>query len=116
MDADQLVDQGAQCPTRIGEVGAAMPLQHPAQRAGHQGLDVGRRHTDRTILGQPQRALIADIAEAIPGFRVGAGHSGSREPGQLPGGGAATSISHGFDRCRDDCTQFTDQVRGGQHS
>ena len=90
---DQCVDQRTRRGAQFARVAAAVPLQQPAQRAVLQGLQRRRRQGDGMSGAAPQRIHCADGGHAVPVGRVGAGHPGGRQPGQLAGGVCAVFLS-----------------------
>ena len=84
-------------------------LHQPAQLAGHEAVQRGRRDPDRPA-GLAERAGVGQLDQPPPGGRVRPGHTGGRQPGQLAGGGPAPGVD--LLRVRDHRAQLGDQ--GGQ--
>ena len=71
------------------------PCRSSSQRSGQScsGLQRRRRQGDGMSGAAPQRLHRAEGGHAVPVGRVGAGHPGGRQPGQLAGGVCAVFLS-----------------------
>ena len=96
-------------------VAPPVPLQHPAQRATDDLLDVGGGHRDDGV-GRAQRRVGRHRGGAVPVVRVGAGNARLREPGELGRGAGAAGGARGAVRPVGSAggpAQLADQL--GQH-